>query len=76
MACIKPDGTLTELGRKALMGLSEHGAEEAAAEGLGLPLYRVRMLTRSLMVEGLLEMREGRLAPTGLGEEKLKIASG
>ncbi|MFZ5426892.1 MAG: hypothetical protein ACOZEN_07945 [Thermodesulfobacteriota bacterium] len=72
MACVKPDGTLTEMGRQGLEALAVHGGEEAAAKASGLPLYRVRMLSRALIEEGLLEEREGRLAPTALGREKLK----
>jgi len=72
VACVKPDGTLTEMGRQGLEALAAHGGEEAAAKASGLPLYRVRMLSRALIEEGLLQEREGRLAPTALGEEKLK----
>lgn len=74
MACLKPDGTLTETGRAALAALRVHGSEDAAAQASGLPVYRVRMLARSLMEEGLLERRDGRLVPTEFGEEKLKLS--
>jgi hypothetical protein len=43
---------------------------------MGLPLYRVRMLSRALCDEGFLEEREGRFAPTELGREKLRLAAG
>lgn len=74
MACLKPDGTLTETGRAGLAALREYGTEEEAARASGLPIYRVRMLVRALVDEGLLEERGGRLAATQLGEAKLLLA--
>lgn len=75
MACVKPDGSLTEMGRQGLTALADHGGEEAAALACGLPLYRVRMLARALLEEGLLEEQGGRLVPTELGRAKLAAAS-
>jgi len=72
VACVKPDGTLTELGRQGLEALAAHGNIETAAQATGIPLYRVRMLTRALLDEGLLEDAGGTLRPTPLGQEKLK----
>jgi len=74
--CVKPDGTLTTLGRLGLTALTAHGNEEGAAQAMGLPLYRVRMLSRALCDEGFLEEREGRFAPTELGRGKLRLAAG
>lgn len=75
MPCVKPDGSLTVLGRLGLAALAARGTEEAAAEDIGLPLYRVRMLSRALCDEGFLEEREGRFIPTGLGQEKLDLSA-
>ena len=75
MACVKPDGTLTELGRLGLEALTAHGSVEAAAQAAGFPLYRVRMLARALLDEGLLEEAGGRLQPTPLGQEKLELGA-
>lgn len=72
VACVKPDGTLTELGRQGLEALTANGNVDSAAQATGLPLYRVRMLARALIDEGLLEDSEGVLRPTPLGQEKLK----
>lgn len=71
VACVKPDGTLTELGRQGLEALTAHGNVDSAAAATGLPLYRVRMLARALIDEGLLEDAGGTLRPTLLGQEKL-----
>jgi DNA-binding transcriptional ArsR family regulator len=48
MACIRPDGTLTQTGRAVLAALAEGSEEEGAARAAGLPLYRVRMVIRAL----------------------------
>lgn len=71
MACVKPDGSLTLIGRAVLGALAERGSPEKAAETLGLPLYRVRLVARALAEKGLVvhEERGHRLTP--LGEEKL-----
>lgn len=73
MACVKPDGTLTELGRQGLEALTAHGNAEAASQATGIPLYRMRMLARALVDEGLMEDVAGRLQPTPLGQEKLRL---
>lgn len=73
VACVKPDGTLTELGRQGLEALAAHGNVDNAAAATKLPLYRVRMLARALIDEGLLEEAGGTLRPTPLGQQKLKL---
>lgn len=72
VACVKPDGTLTELGRQGLEALTAHGDTESASQATGIPLYRVRVLARALIDEGLLEDAGGTLRPTPLGQEKLR----
>lgn len=71
MACVKPDGTLTELGRQGLEALAAHSSVDAASQATGIPLYRVRVLARALIDEGLLEDDGGTLRPTPLGQQKL-----
>jgi hypothetical protein len=71
VACIKPDGSLTELGRKVLEGLREHGSREAAALSTGLPLYRIRIVARVLVEAGLVSEEQGRMQLSSSGEEKL-----
>jgi len=71
VACIKPDGSLTELGRKVLEGLREHGSREAAALSAGLPLYRIRVVARALEDAGLVREEQGRMQLTASGEEIL-----
>lgn len=71
VACIKPDGSLTEIGRQVLAGLHEHGSPEAAALSTGLPLYRIRMVARVLEEAGLVREEQGWMQLTSSGEEKL-----
>jgi hypothetical protein len=75
VACIKPDGSLTEVGRKVLEGLREHGSREDAALSTGLPLYRVRLVCRALQEAGLVSEEQGRMQLTPTGEEKLVLVS-
>jgi len=70
MACVKPDGSLTALGRQVLAALAGHALEEAI-QALQLPVYRVRSLARSLEEAGLVESVDGSYRLTPEGETKL-----
>jgi hypothetical protein len=71
VACLKPDGTLTQIGRAVLAALGESATEEAVATAVGLPLYRVRLVARALVEKGLAERGEQGLRVTALGADKL-----
>ncbi|GFK96060.1 hypothetical protein NNJEOMEG_03934 [Fundidesulfovibrio magnetotacticus] len=73
MACVKPNGELTELGRRVLDGLAVHATPEAAAAAVGLPVYRARMAARALEAAGLARGEAGRYALTPEGERRLAM---
>ncbi|WP_243360549.1 hypothetical protein [Fundidesulfovibrio terrae] len=72
MACVKPDGSLTRIGRAVLSALGELGSEEAVSQALGLPLYRVRLVARALGDKGLVERGDRGFRVTALGADKLR----
>lgn len=75
MACVKPDGSLTTLGRQVLTALAGLTLEDAVLS-LQLPLYRVRSLARSLEEMGLVKPEKGGYQLTPEGAAKLTVASG
>jgi len=70
MACISPDGKLTESGAKMLRALkSGLGSPEEIAEDTGLPLFRVRSGLRELAQAGLTTPQNGNYKLTEKGAE-------
>lgn len=52
MACVNPDGTLTESALKILDSLKNPKSPEAIADITGLPLFRIRSALRDLIAAG------------------------
>ena len=76
MACINPDGTLTDIARSVLEQLRIPRTAEQAAAAVGLPLYRVRATFRETGRAGLIRPSEPESAAhllTELGEEALAL---
>lgn len=71
MACISPDGALTESARKMLSALCNPATPEEVAQATGLPLFRVRSGLREMAQAGLLEDVEGRYRLTDAGQQRL-----
>jgi hypothetical protein len=71
MACISPDGVLTEQATQVLRLLLPGRTLEALAEEGGLPLYRLRSSARELMQAGLVEEADGTYRTTAAGQAKL-----
>ncbi len=71
MACISPDGTLTESARKMLAAVRNPTTAEEVAQSTALPLFRVRSGLRELVQAGLVVEREGRYQLTDTGRQKL-----
>ena len=72
MACILPDGRLTDSGKKILSAAKEASLPEEIAKASGSPLFKVRSSLRELTDAGLMEERDGKYVITSLGVEKLK----
>jgi hypothetical protein len=62
MACLAPDGSLTESGERILAAISEASTPEQVARTTGEPLYRVRSALRELAAAGLAAESGGRFA--------------
>ena len=73
MACINPDGTLTDAAVTMMSVIAEHHSLEEVASITGIPLYLVRATARDLIDAKLVEERDGLHYLTDLGNEKLKL---
>ena len=70
MACISPDGKLTESGAKMLRALNSGlGSPEEIAKDAGLPLFRVRSGLRELTQAGLAIQKDDKYEITDEGAE-------
>ncbi|EWY40982.1 hypothetical protein N825_30280 [Skermanella stibiiresistens SB22] len=77
MACINPDGTLTEVARRVLGAMARRGAAFAVPEDLagetGVPLHRVRATVRETGRAKLIEDDGAGWRLTALGREALDL---
>lgn len=72
MACINPDGTITESAR-AVLKLASSGPllPEDIASTIGQPLFRIRSSLRELSDAGFVSEQNGAYETTDLGKKKL-----
>ncbi len=73
MACINPDGTLTDAAVTMMSAIAEHHSLEEVASVTGIPLYLVRATARDLIDAKLVEERDRLHYLTDLGIEKLDL---
>jgi len=71
MACVNPDGTISESGRAVLQAAAEPISPEEIAQAAGQPLFKVRSSVRQLVEAGFLEEKEGKYITTPAGQEKI-----
>ena len=71
MACVKPDGSLTETAKVLLRQLENPLNAEEIAPLVRQPLFKVRSIMRELVGNGLAMEVEGRFQISSKGEEKL-----
>ena len=72
MACINPDGTLTEAAVAMMTVIENHHSLEEVAGVSGIPLYLVRATTRDLINAGLAVERNALFYLTDDGSAGLK----
>ncbi|MBI5585665.1 MAG: hypothetical protein HY892_17785 [Deltaproteobacteria bacterium] len=73
MACVRPDGTLTENAKVVLRLLDLPLAPEEIAPRVNRPLFQVRSILRELQIQGLvLEADQGLFSISILGQAKLR----
>ena len=71
MACVKPDGSLTETAKVLLRQLENPLNAEEIAPRVNQPLFKVRSVMRELVVNGLAMETDGKFQITSKGREKL-----
>jgi predicted transcriptional regulator len=71
MACVKPDGSLTETAKVLLRQLENPLNAEEIAPRVGQPLFKVRSVMRELVGNGLAMEADGKFQITTKGKEKL-----
>ena len=71
MACVNPDGSLSESARKLLTVLAEPLNPEEISRKTGQPLFKVRSSLREMVDAGLISESGGRYTTTTQGKELL-----
>jgi predicted transcriptional regulator len=71
MACVNPDGTITETAKALLGVLDEPMAPEEISQKLGQPLFKVRSSLREMSGAELIKEKKGRYIITEKGKEKI-----
>ncbi len=74
MACINPDGTLTEAALSLMTVIEDHHSLEEVAGVSGIPLYLVRATARDLINAGLAVEKDVLYYLTEDGSARLKKA--
>ena len=68
MACVNPDGSLTESGRNLLTVLAEPLNPEEISRKTGQPLFKVRSSLREMVDAALITEEGGRYTVTAAGQ--------
>jgi predicted transcriptional regulator len=71
MACVNPDGTLSESARALLRALAKPIAAEEIAKQVGQPLFKVRSSLRELTAAGLIQEKGQEFLITESGKARL-----
>ena len=71
MACVNPDGTISDSAKALLKAASESLSPGEIAEQLGQPLFKVRSSIREMVGAGFLEERDGKFSATAAGKDKI-----
>jgi predicted transcriptional regulator len=71
MACVNPDGTLSESAKALLRALVKPTAADDIAKQLGQPLFKVRSSLRELTAAGLIQETGQEFLITESGKAKL-----
>jgi hypothetical protein len=73
MACVNPDGTLTQSASTMLRALNSPATPDQVAKATDLPLYRVRSGLREMVEAKMAIEHEGFYQRTDLGAEKSNV---
>jgi hypothetical protein len=75
MACVNPDGQLTEAARLILSAMEQPAPLSYVASQTGLPMYRIRSAARELADGGFAAEAGGEWQITGVGMEAIRKAA-
>lgn len=71
MACINPDGTLSESAKVLLSNIQDPLTPEEISKKVGQPLFKVRSSLREMMAAELVREEGGQYGITEKGKEKI-----
>lgn len=71
MACVNPDGTVSESARALLKIVENPLTPEEISEQVGQPLFKVRSSLREMSQAELVREEEGKFTITEKGKEKI-----
>jgi predicted transcriptional regulator len=71
MACVNPDGSISESGRALLKAAESPAAPEEIGKKIGQPLFKIRSSLRELHDAGLIVEKEGKYSVTDAGKKML-----
>ncbi len=71
MACINPDGTLSESAKALLSNIQDPITPEEISKKVGQPLFKVRSSLREMMAAELVREEGGQYGITEKGKEKI-----
>lgn len=71
MACVNPDGTITESAKALLRAIKNPLAPEEISKQIGQPLFKVRSSLREMTTAGLVQQQDDKFVITEKGKEKI-----
>ncbi len=71
MACVNPDGTVTESAKALLSSILDPLTPEEISQRVGQPLFKVRSSLREMTAAELVKEESGKYAITAKGKEKI-----
>ncbi len=73
MACVNPDGTITETAKALLRDIENPKTPVEISKQLGQPLFKIRSSLREMVNAGLVKEEEDKFVITKEGEKKLTV---
>jgi predicted transcriptional regulator len=71
MACVNPDGSISESGRALIKAAESHVTPEEIGKKIGQPLFKIRSSLRELHDAGLIAEKDGKYSATDAGKKML-----
>lgn len=71
MACVNPDGTVTESAKALLSSILDPLTPEEISQRVGQPLFKIRSSLREMTAAELVKEESGKYTITAKGKEKI-----